>query len=73
MKLVEWLQSYKVAVENPEDNTDPLGVLNVEDCTKILLNKQDKWVWAGSNWSRITVNVVVFLQHMVLYCTNYSL
>jgi len=31
------LLSYKYAVENPEDSTDPMGVLNVEDNTKIHL------------------------------------
>jgi hypothetical protein len=37
MELVDLLLSYRVAVENPEDNTDPVGVLNFEDNTKIHL------------------------------------
>jgi hypothetical protein len=57
MGLVDRLPSYKVAVENPAENRDPLGVLNVEDITKIHLKKQDKWVWTGSNWIRIRITV----------------
>jgi hypothetical protein len=49
MELVDYLLSYKVAVETPEENTDPLGVLNVEDNTKIHL----KIGHVGVSWMKL--------------------
>jgi hypothetical protein len=43
------LLSYKVAVETPEENTDPLGVLNVEDNTKI----HRKTGYVGVRWMKL--------------------
>jgi len=55
MELVDLLLSYKVAVENPEDNTQPV----VEDNTKIHLKTGN----VGVSWVKlVTVDVVVFPQ-----------
>jgi hypothetical protein len=48
MELVDWLLSYKVAVKNPEENTDPLGALNFEDNTKIHI----KTGHVGVSWMK---------------------
>ena len=49
MELVDQLLSYKVEVETPEENTDPLGVLNVEDNTNIHLRKGH----VGVSWMKL--------------------
>ena len=49
MELVDWLLSYKVAAENPEDDIDPMGVLNVQDNTKIHL----KTGHVGVSWMKL--------------------
>jgi hypothetical protein len=43
------LFSEKDAVENTEDNTDPMGVINVEDNTKIHL----KTGHVGVGWIKL--------------------
>jgi hypothetical protein len=55
LELFDLLLSYKVAVENPEDNTQPV----VKDNTKIHL----KTGHVGVSWVKlVTVDVVVFPQ-----------